>query len=151
MGSLGKNPAENYIHIQTDYTPVLCDGVVVSEECSLSDIEFTEKEDGYITLHSEPEIIKSNGVPIKHAPYVLGGDTSGLADDFYTGKMINNITGKTVATLRVKKIDEDIYAEHMLCLAEYYCKALIAIETNYSRQPIRIIEQKYYSKKIYRR
>ena len=121
-------------------------GDIVDTEWHLKNVEFIESRDGYITIHEEPRVKKnSEGVIVSKCPYVLGGDTAGSGEDYYTGKVIDNTNGKTVATLRKQLIDEDLYAEQMLCLAMYYNNALIGIETNYSRYPTRVIQQFGYT------
>lgn len=127
-------------------------GETVDIEWQLKDITFEERVDGYITIHEEPRVKhdESGEVIISKCPYVLGGDTAGTGIDYFTGKMIDNTNGRTVATLRKQKIDEDLYGEQMLCLAKYYNDALIGIETNYSRHPIRVI-QKYGYTNLYLR
>lgn len=127
-------------------------GETVDIEWQLKDITFEERVDGYITIHEEPRVKydESGEVVISKCPYVLGGDTAGTGIDYFTGKMIDNTNGRTVATLRKQKIDEDLYGEQMLCLARYYNDALIGIETNYSRHPIRVI-QKYGYTNLYLR
>lgn len=127
-------------------------GETVDIEWQLKDIAFEERVDGYITIHEEPRVKydESGEVVISKCPYVLGGDTAGTGIDYFTGKMIDNTNGRTVATLRKQKIDEDLYGEQMLCLARYYNDALIGIETNYSRHPIRVI-QKYGYTNLYLR
>jgi len=127
-------------------------GETVDIEWQIKDIEFEERVDGYITIHEEPRVKYDNDekIIIAKCPYVLGGDTAGTGIDYFTGKMIDNTNGRTVATLRKQKIDEDLYGEQMLCLAKYYNDALIGIETNYSRHPIRVI-QKYGYTNLYLR
>ena len=128
------------------------DGETVEVEWKIKDIEFKESRDGYITLHEEPMVKKDKDGNITHkAPYVLGGDTAGTGADFYTGKVISNLNGKTVATLHKQYIDEDLYAEQMYCLGMYYHEALIGIEINYSRQPTRILQKKYSYPNLYMR
>lgn len=121
-------------------------GEIVDTEWHLKNVEFVESRDGYITIHEEPRVKKNGeGVIVSKCPYVLGGDTAGSGEDYYTGKVIDNTNGKTVATLRKQLIDEDLYAEQMLCLAMYYNNALIGIETNYSRYPTRVIQKFGYT------
>lgn len=60
---------------------------------------------------------------------VLGGDTAGEGEDFYTAQVLNR-EGKQVAVYH-KKEDEDLYAKQMYCLGMYY-HSLIAIEVNFS-------------------
>lgn len=121
-------------------------------EWKITDIEFVKDRDGCITIHEEPQVKrnKDNEV-VGKAPYVIGGDTAGSGEDYFTGKVINNITGRTVATLRRQKMDEDLYAEQMYCLGMYYHEALIGIETNYSRHPMRVLQKKYSYPNLYMR
>ena len=128
------------------------DGGVIDVEWRISDIAFLESRDGYITIHEEPKVKKDHdGHVVSRAPYVLGGDTAGTGEDYFTGKVICNLDGRTVATLRKQRMDEDLYAEQMYCLGVYYNDALIGIETNYSRHPTRVIQQKYGYPNLYLR
>lgn len=121
-------------------------------EWRITDIEFVADRDGCITIHEEPQVKrnKENEV-VGKAPYVIGGDTAGSGEDYFTGKVINNLTGRTAATLRRQKMDEDLYAEQMYCLGMYYHEALIGIETNYSRHPMRVLQKKYGYTNLYMR
>lgn len=121
-------------------------------EWRITDIEFVADRDGCITIHEEPQVKrnKENEV-VGKAPYVIGGDTAGSGEDYFTGKVINNLTGRTAATLRRQKMDEDLYAEQMYCLGMYYHEALIGIETNYSRHPMRVLQKKYCYPNLYMR
>ncbi len=121
-------------------------------EWKITDIEFVADRDGCITIHEEPQVKrnKENEV-VGKAPYVIGGDTAGSGEDYFTGKVINNLTGRTAATLRRQKMDEDLYAEQMYCLGMYYHEALIGIETNYSRHPMRVLQKKYSYPNLYMR
>lgn len=128
------------------------EGRIEDMEWKITDIEFVEARDGYISIHEEPQVKRNKDkVIIAKKPYVLGGDTAGKGEDYFTGKVIDNITGKTVATLWKQRIDEDLYAEQMLCLGYYYNEALIGIETNYSRHPTRVIQKKYGYPNLYLR
>jgi phage terminase large subunit len=82
---------------------------------------FTEKKDA--------QILKK--------PYVIGADTAGTGEDYFTAKVIDNTSGKCVATLRKQHIDEDLFAEQLYCLGRFYNDALIGVETNYSTHPVR--------------
>lgn len=118
----------------------------------ISGIEWVDSRDGCITIHEEPQV-KTNheGYIIAKAPYVIGGDTAGSGEDYFTGKVINNLTGATAATLHKQRMDEDLYAEQMYCLGMYYHEALIGIETNYSRHPTRVLQKKYGYPNLYMR
>lgn len=123
---------------------------------SLYDIEFKESNDGYITIMDTPKVdeevdyLKQKTGIVFLTPYTIGGDTAGLGSDYFTAKVINNLTRQTVATMRCRQMDDDIYAEQLACLGYYYNSALIGIEANYSYQPNRILEQLSYPN-IYRR
>ena len=46
-------------------------------------------------------------------------------------------------------MDEDEYAEQLYCLGIYYNTALIGVETNYSRYPMRVLHNKYRYPRLY--
>lgn len=113
-------------------------GTVVGYTERLVDISFMASADGYIKIHVEPEVVKgSDGAVTGTVPYVVGGDSAGTGQDYFTAKVLDNRDGRTVATLHKQRLDDDLYAEQMYCLGHYYNKALIGIETNYSRVPMR--------------
>lgn len=121
-------------------------------EWKITDIRFVESKDGYITLHEEPRVRRdARGNITGKAPYAIGGDTAGTGEDYFTAKAICTLDGKTVATLHKQRIDEDLYAEQLYCLGKYYHDALIGIETNYSRQPTRVLQAKYCYPNLYLR
>lgn len=127
-------------------------GNVLDNDWEIHNIKFVESRDGYITIHEEPRTkTDKDGTVVSMCPYVIGGDTAGLGIDYFTAKVIDNTDGRTVATLHKQRIDEDLYAEQMYCLGKYYNDALIGIETNYSRQPMRLLQQKYSYPNLYRR
>lgn len=127
-------------------------GNVVDTEWHIRDISFRETQDGFITLHEEPRLkTDADGNVIARAPYVLGGDTAGTGQDFFTAKVVCNLDKKTVATLHKQYIDEDLYAEQIYCLGKYYHDALIGVEINYSRHPIRVLHKKYGYPNLYMR
>ncbi len=135
------------------------EGRTVGVEWSLTDIRFREKPGGIIRRHELPRRRRADrerdspllppGTEEVGAPYVLGGDTAGSGEDWFTGKVIDASTGRVAATLRVQRMDEDLYAEQMLCLATDYNRAQIGIEINYSRHPMRVIAQKYGYDNLY--
>ena len=96
---------------------------------SISNIRWTEAEDGEVVLLREPE---------RGVPYVLGGDTAGDSggkwSDFFVGQVLCNTTGEQVAVLH-GKYDEDVYARQIYCLGMHYGKALVGVEVNYSTHP----------------
>ena len=91
-----------------------------------STIKFEESPVGMIKIYQEPK---------SHGFYVLGGDTAGDGSDFFAGTMIDNTTGKRVATLH-GKIEADIYTWQMYCLGMYYNQALVSIEINFNIFPV---------------
>lgn len=119
-------------------------GEIEDFEYEIKNIKFIEDSGGYIKIYEEPVVKIKDEVVIAKAPYVIGGDTAGLGDDFYTAKVKNNMTGFIAATLHKQRLDDDLYAEQLYCLGKYYHEALIGIETNYSRQPTRILEKYSY-------
>ncbi|MBT9169252.1 MAG: hypothetical protein DDT19_02606 [Syntrophomonadaceae bacterium] len=76
-------------------------------------------------------------------PYVIGGDTAGEGSNWFTGQVIDNTSGRQVATLR-QQFDEDLYARQIYCLGRYYNNALIGLETNFSTYPVKELERLRY-------
>ena len=133
-------------------TPVYsADGDVADVEWRISNISFVESRDGYITLHEEPLLKRESGNVTSRAPYVIGGDTAGSGEDYFAAKVICNLDGRTVATLHRQRMDEDLYAEQLFCLGKYYNDALIGVEINYSRHPVRVLGQKLAYPNLYYR
>ena len=67
---------------------------------TLTNIGFSPRENGFIRLYEQPRA----GVP-----YVVGGDTAGEGSDNFTAQVLDNTTGKLVATL-CHQFDEGLYA-----------------------------------------
>lgn len=127
-------------------------GEVLESELRIEDIAFHEAQDGYILLYEEPRVQRDGGGRlIARAPYTLGGDTAGEGSDYFTGKVVCDLDGRSVATLRIRHIDEDLYAEQMYCLGKYYNDAVIGIEINYSAYPMRLLERTYRYPRLYYR
>lgn len=142
---------KGYFEYKKEATPVTdSNGTMVDVEWRIKDIQFVDSKDGYITLHDMPRTkTDSRGYVTHKAPYVIGGDTAGTGKDYFTAKVIDNTNGKTVATFHKQNIDEDLYAEQLYCLGQYYNEALIGIEINYSRQPMRVLQKKYNYPNLY--
>ena len=120
------------------------DGRVVDYEPKIKDIRFKEDRNGYIRIVDEPyKEIKDGAERIK--PYVVGADTAGTGIDYFTAKVIDNTNGRCVATLHKQRIDEDLFAEQLYCLGMYYNEAFMAVEINYSRQPVRVLRALGYT------
>ena len=122
-------------------------GDIVDVEWKIDDIKFEESRDGYISIHEEPRVKRDERTKavIAKCPYVIGGDTAGKGADYFAAKVIDNINGQTVATLHKQRMDEDVYAEQLYCLGKYYNDALIGVETNYSRHPVRTLQRFGYT------
>lgn len=101
----------------------------------LDKLKFIEDKKGLITIFEKP---------YSQNYYVLGGDTAGEGADFYAGSMIENFTGKRVATLHMDKLDPVTYVEQMYALGIYYNKALLAVEINFDRFPREELARLHY-------
>lgn len=125
-------------------------GELVSYKTTIEDIFFQKDETGYISIVEEP-YAKIEGSYLKVKPYVIGADTAGTGEDYFSAKVIDNTSGKCVATLHIKNIDEDLFAHQLYCLGKYYNDALIGVETNFSHHPVRVLRsldyQNLYSQK----
>lgn len=127
-------------------------GEVIGDEWFIEDIRFCESADGYITLHEEPTVKRDReGEIVGLAPYAIGGDTAETGADYFTAKVVSVLSGRCCATLRKQKMDEELYAEQLYCLGKYYNDAMIAVEINYSRHPVRVLRRKYRYPKLYMR
>ena len=101
----------------------------------ITNIKWQDDKNGFIKIYEEPK---------KYNPYVIGGDTAGEGEDFFTGHVLNNITGKQVAVLK-HKFDEDLYARQIYCLGKYYNNALVGLEVNFGSFPIKELERLNYA------
>lgn len=109
----------------------------------VSEIQFINDENGYISIVEEPYKIRKNG-QLHLKPYVIGADTAGTGEDYFCAKVIDNTNQKCVATLHIKNMDEDLFALQLYCLGKYYNNALIGVETNFSRHPVRVLRKLGY-------
>lgn len=109
---------------------------LIGDKVDDKSIQFIESDQGYIKIYERPR---------KDYPYVIGGDTAGSGADNFINQVIDNTTGKQVATLR-HQFDEDLYAYQTYCLGKYYNYALIGIESNYTLYPIKLLQDLGYSK-----
>ncbi|MBO4982887.1 MAG: hypothetical protein J6D23_02420 [Clostridia bacterium] len=117
---------------------------IVGCERRITDIELIDDTNGFISIVEKPYCITKDGITYKK-PYVIGADTAGCGEDYFTAKVLDNTNGRCVATLRVKHIDEDLFAEQLYCLGTYYNNAFIAVEINYSRHPVRVLHDLGYT------
>ena len=106
------------------------------DEIRISDIRFTEDEDGEILVYEKPK---------KGHPYVIGCDTAGEGSDWFVAQVIDNSSGRLVAKYRVRT-DEDLFAREVFCLGKWYNTALIGIEANFSSHPNKELQRLRYPK-----
>lgn len=104
-------------------------------------IEWIDDDSGYISIYEEPQ---------EGYPYVLGGDTAGEGSDYFTGHVLNNITGNQAVVLH-SPFDEDLYARQIYCLGRWYNEALVGIEANFSTHPIKELKRLGYHRQFARK
>ncbi len=109
-------------------------------EDGLTDIRWIDDPDGYIKIIKPPK---------QGYPYVIGGDTAGEGEDFFTAQVLDNTTGEQVAVLK-NQFDEDLYADQIYCLGLHYNTALIGIESNYTPAPIKRLQDLHYPRQYVR-
>lgn len=102
---------------------------------SLKDAKFLRADDGWIKVYERPEA----GVP-----YVIGVDTAGDGSDYNVAQVLDNRTGRQVATMRREHMDEDVFARQVMALGLWYNTALIGVETNFSTYPAIELERLRY-------
>lgn len=107
----------------------------------ITNIKFVESE--------SKSLIEIYEMPKSGYPYVLGGDPAGIGTDSFAGDVIDNTTGKQVATLEVE-LDETEFTRQMYCLGIFYNEALCCIETNYSTFPTKELFRLGYTKQYLR-
>lgn len=105
-------------------------------------IKWVEEDDGPVTIYEFPQ----GGYP-----YVVGGDTKGEGRDFYSGTVINNVTGNRAASIRNCWNNSKPYTWQMYCLGHYYNLALIGIEMNFNTGPIEELERLHYPRQYTRK
>ena len=105
------------------------------ESYRLTNIKWVDDKNGEITIHEKPVVDEEKG----KKPYSIGGDTAGEGSDFYAAKVIDNLTGKTVATYHKRNTADDLYAEQIYCLGRMYHNAIIGIEINFSYAPTKML------------
>lgn len=111
-------------------------GELVGCTYTLENIRFIDTGTGFVSIVEEP-YAKRVGTRLHLKPYVIGADTAGVGKDYFCAKVLDNTSGRVVATVRKQFIDEDLFAEQLYCLGKYYNDALIGVETNFSYQPVR--------------
>lgn len=103
--------------------------------------KFLEQEKGIIKIYEYPE---------NRVPYVIGGDTAGEGSDYFTAHVINNITGKQVATLKQQQ-NEIEYVKQIYCLGMFYNQALVGLENNFSTYPTQKLMELNYPNQYVRK
>lgn len=107
--------------------------IVDVDNYEISNIRWVDDDRGYITIHHEPSVLKDNFGKVKGlAPYVIGCDIAGNGEDYFSAKVVNVMTHERHATLHICDIDEDLFADQIYCLGNYYHQALIGVEVNFS-------------------
>lgn len=119
------------------------DGKTRDCEKRIVNIEFVEDPNGFISVVDLPKSYKK-GERLYQNPYVIGADTAGYGEDYFTAKVLDNTSGRCVATLRKQRMDEDLFTEQLYCLGKYYNDAYIGIEINYSRFPAALLHKLGY-------
>lgn len=102
-----------------------------------------DHQNGYIKIYEVPNSPKM-------VNYAIGGDTAGEGSDYFTGHVINSETLNQCAVFR-KQMDPDLYVKQMYCLGMYYNKALIGIENNFDKFPVRELERLGYPNQYVRK
>lgn len=105
------------------------------ESAVISNIKWIDDENGEIVIHK---------LPNKNQHFAIGGDTSGEGSDFFTAKVIENLSQECYATYRKQRIDDDLYADQMYCLGKYFNDAIIGLEVNFSIAPTNELERLGY-------
>ena len=105
------------------------------DEAKITNIKWVDDANGEIVIHKLPE---------ENKHYALGGDTSGEGSDYFTGKVIENISQECCATYRKLRTDDDLYADQMYCLGKYFNDAIIGLEVNFSIAPTNELERLGY-------
>ena len=104
-------------------------------------VAFEPNPSGYIKVYEEPK-------PYHH--YVIGGDTKGDGSDKFALTVIENSSGKRVATLH-GDMSPDYYAHQAFCLGKWYNDALMAIEVNFDIYPVEELKRLNYPKQYLRK
>lgn len=108
-----------------------------------STIRFTKsRQKPLIRIYEEPK---------KGIPYVIAGDTKGEGSDYYAATVIDNTSGRRVASLHMQVMTSYPYTHQIYCLGRYYNDALIGVEMNFNTGPIEELTRLRYPKQYVRR
>jgi len=105
-------------------------------------IEFKDNKNGSIKVYEEP---------VPGYPYVISGDTKGEGSDYYAATVINNVTGKRVASMHMDLSNSKPFTWQIYCLGRWYNDALIGIEINFNTAPIEELTRLGYENQYVRR
>ncbi|HOO12874.1 MAG TPA: DNA packaging protein [Bacillota bacterium] len=119
-------------NIESNYTP---DGDPVKGTES-----FIPTPNGWLTIYEKPR---------GNAPYVIGVDVAEGGADWSVAQVLDNTTGKQVATFRAH-CDTDILAKALFSLGFYYNRALIAVEVNFDLHPVKELQRLGYPRQYVR-
>lgn len=100
------------------------------------------KQENYLRVYEKPK---------KNTPYVIGGDTKGEGKDFFAATVIDNSTGKRVASLQMQLANSRPFTWQVYSLGVWYNEALIAIEMNFNTAPIEELQRLKYRRQYQRR
>ena len=154
LNSFNVKSTKGYFEYKKHLEPTLYEnGKPVAYETIIDQIKFIPDQNGFISIVEEP-FFEKKGNTILKKPYVIGADTAGTGQDYFTAKVLDNTSGRCVATLHKQNIDEDLYAEQLFCLGKHYNNAFIGVEINYSRHPIGLLldlgyENLYYQQSLF--
>jgi hypothetical protein len=101
---------------------------------------FIPSPSGWLTIYEKPRA---------NVPYVIGVDVAEGGADWSVAQVLDNTTGKQVATLRAH-CDTDILAKALFSLGFYYNRALIAVEVNYDLHPVKELQRLRYPRQYVR-
>lgn len=158
MAELRNSKTDRIGYFSYKKKPAVINGEAQVDMYDITNIQWIDDINGYIRLHKPPKCkarkkdaldkkkveiaemsvneAEREGLEIVgYCPYSIGGDTAGEGSDFFTGKVIDNITCEEAATLEICKIDEDLYSDQIYCLGKMYNDALVALEVNFSYAP----------------
>lgn len=111
------------------------DQMIVNES-----IRFSENSNGFIKVFKQP---------VPGRPYVIGSDTAEGGFDMSSGQVLDNITGEQVARWW-GHCETGVLARELYCLGAWYNWALIAIEINFDKHPVKELARLKYPKQYLR-
>lgn len=114
----------------------------IQDQIKPGSVLWVDDPNGFVTIYEDKEN--------DNTPYVIGGDTKGEGKDYYTATVINNITGKRVATIRMQSSNSKPYSHQIYCLGKHFNDALIGIEMNHNTGPLEELERLRYPKQYMR-